>query len=746
LLSIVLYGRNDNYGYNLHKRAALSLNCMAEVLSHADDEILFVDYNTPDDFPTFPEAIADTLTAKAKNHLRVLRVRPEVHARFATHTHLLALEPVARNVAVRRSNPANRWILSTNTDMIFVPRKGQSLSEIARNLPSAHYGIPRFEVPETLWEALDRCDPRGVIDAISRWGWDLHLNEIVTGMKPFLFDGPGDFQLMQRDDLFEINGFNEKMLLGWHVDANIAKRLSFIRGDVGDLSDHVFGYHCDHTRQVTPAHKSNAVQNSMHSFFYDVVQPGVPEQAESWGCPNDEIEEIRLSSLKNSLYFQSLETASKEPLLAPRWVAYIPENYNRCDYSPEHVLPFLLDIFSSAPRNWQVAWLGAPGRMLSLFIEAWRRLGFTTPILLHQSFAEELADSECAHISPCSLGDIAAQSHAFIFDFSRGDGTVLEIPFAQDRSLIRFMLDAFKALIVAEKNWVREGCAPRRFLGINAIHNQFEKLFDTHINCAKTPFSVRIRHGFLFESGTAVAAGTTEKSAVNWDIPSAAPPTAAAMTSEGSDLIERLQPGPAGLKHGHVILTRAGEAGLVAQTMPILLPQGSYRLEVECRPSTSEALWALSNFDLWFVDMTARIRRLLGYSLERQMRRAGSRLIGRRLSERIKVYLKKRLTHNNPQGTQETMAPILQMDIYQGRDFLGRRRALGGDVTALKHILEFDVQNEPEAKRGTGVVMSLVSNGGASFAIFRARLSHQKRLGQSTPDDKRKGRDEATAA
>ena len=40
MISIVLYGRNDNYGYNLHKRAALSLNCMAEVLTDPDDEIL----------------------------------------------------------------------------------------------------------------------------------------------------------------------------------------------------------------------------------------------------------------------------------------------------------------------------------------------------------------------------------------------------------------------------------------------------------------------------------------------------------------------------------------------------------------------------------------------------------------------------------------------------------------------------------------------------------------------------------
>lgn len=57
MITVVLDGRNDNYGYNLYKRPALSLNCMAEVLTDPSDEILFVDYNTPDGFPTRPEAI-----------------------------------------------------------------------------------------------------------------------------------------------------------------------------------------------------------------------------------------------------------------------------------------------------------------------------------------------------------------------------------------------------------------------------------------------------------------------------------------------------------------------------------------------------------------------------------------------------------------------------------------------------------------------------------------------------------------
>ena len=62
MLSIIVYGRNDNHGYNLHKRAAVSINCLAEMLRDPADELIFVDYNSPDDLPTFPEAIRDTLT------------------------------------------------------------------------------------------------------------------------------------------------------------------------------------------------------------------------------------------------------------------------------------------------------------------------------------------------------------------------------------------------------------------------------------------------------------------------------------------------------------------------------------------------------------------------------------------------------------------------------------------------------------------------------------------------------------
>ena len=84
MFSVILYGRNDAHGYNLHRRAALSLNCIAEVLTDPDDEIVFVDYNTPDELPTFIEAISDTLTERCLRVLRVIRVPAAIHEqRFA---------------------------------------------------------------------------------------------------------------------------------------------------------------------------------------------------------------------------------------------------------------------------------------------------------------------------------------------------------------------------------------------------------------------------------------------------------------------------------------------------------------------------------------------------------------------------------------------------------------------------------------------------------------------------------------
>ncbi len=493
MISVVLYGRNDNYGYNLHKRAALSFNCIAEVLTDPSDEILFVDYNTPDDFPTFPEAIQDTLTERARNLLRIFRVRPRIHDRFNSKTGLMVLEPVARNVAVRRSSPSSRWILSTNTDMIFVTRRSNSLTEIARDLPAGFYHAPRFEIPEALWESFDRRASSDIIETVRQWGSTLHLNEIVLGSNVIRYDGPGDFQLLLRNDLFENTGFDEKMLLGWHVDSNIARRMGLKYGAVGDLGGDVYGYHCDHTRQVTAAHSHNRVQNDWVHFVTNVSRPDVPDQAETWGCANDLIEEICLVSNSARIYVEALREAIGEPLVAPKVVEYTERTYNEGDYDPRHLLPFLADMFLSTPRDSTIAWYGARWETLRLFAIVWNKLNYSGKILVDRLLDDN--ETLVSTIPSVPMATTLADATAFIFDF--GGLPVDANKIDPQNEIARELQRSFIQVVRCERDRLKLGLAPRRIIALNAINNDYESFVSGFIAAAATPYATHMRHGFV---------------------------------------------------------------------------------------------------------------------------------------------------------------------------------------------------------------------------------------------------------
>jgi len=495
MISIVLYGRNDSYGYNLHKRAALSLNCMAELLADNDDEILFVDYNTPNDYPTFPEAIQDTLTEKARARLRVLRVRPDIHERLRRQTRLLALEPISRTVAIRRSNPANRWVLSTNTDMIFVPpASGKTLNEIVAALPDGFYHAPRFEVPELLWEGLDRSKPQQVIDTVREWGRVLHLNEIVLSLDVVLFDGPGDFQLMLRSDLVKYHGFDERMIQGWHVDSNMAKRLSLARGAVGDLSRSIVGYHCDHTRQLTPGHSPSRTQNSWSRFVDEVREPHLPSQARNWGCADDHIEEIRLTD-RTSVYIAALRESIGAPQDDVSVVRSTPETFDSMNYDPRHILPFLSDLFASERRDSVVAWTGLRRETFSLFANFWRSSGFSRPIIIDSvgGLGRSAGTTDAPAASP---SEMLTRADAFVVDFgapAAQSGTGRSRLTGLERAQLRA---AFVDIVRAEWQRQSDGKPPRRIICINVINTEDEAFVQGYISAGLTPISTRLRHGF----------------------------------------------------------------------------------------------------------------------------------------------------------------------------------------------------------------------------------------------------------
>jgi hypothetical protein len=455
MISVLLYGRNDAHGYNLHRRAALSLNCLAEILTDPDDEILFVDYNTPDELPTFVEAIADTLTGHCLDRLRVLRVPAAVHTeRFADRTHLPALEPVSRNAAARRARPSNRWLLSTNTDMVFLTRGGRSLSEICSDLPDGFYGLPRFELPEWVWERLPRSDPRTAMAELERLGPGLRLDEATVSHQWIRFDAPGDFQLVLRDDFVAIDGFDEEMLLGWHVDSNLSRRMLFRREAIGSIDGLIAGYHCNHSRTPTVYHGAVPVMNDLGRFFASVDRADLPAQRETWGIADVDLEEVPLRE-RVGLRFGDTVLAA-----IPRGAAVssdaLAATYG-LTYDSGHVLPFVADALAVSPARATIAYVGANPALSGM-------LG-----ALVDSLAPRLALTIADVADARALDRVLTSSDVFVVDL--GTETSLlngaEAAVGYDPARLLHAFAALDRLVEVERARLLDGRHPRRVVLVN---------------------------------------------------------------------------------------------------------------------------------------------------------------------------------------------------------------------------------------------------------------------------------------
>ncbi|HTS47085.1 MAG TPA: hypothetical protein VMH05_04030 [Bryobacteraceae bacterium] len=512
MISVILYGRNDSHGYNLHKRAAMSINCIAEVLSDPDDEILFVDCNTSNDLPTFIEAVYDTLTPRAKEFLRVLRMRPKLYYRMVGQTHLPATEPHTRNVALRRSNPRNRWVLSTNTDMIFVLEGGYTnLADMVRDLPDAQYVAPRMEVPEPLWESFPRSNPREAMRLCQELGPKLHLHEVALRVPYMRFDSPGDFQLMPRQTLFDVCGFDERMTHGWHADSNMCKRLYLYFGQrTKSLSHLLKGYHCDHTRVATGLHQMDIkLENNLQQFVWDCEEPIAHHQAESWGAPNDLVEEVDFTNGPAARYICALDRTLGGPQ---------PESYpadandarNFVYYPQEHALPYLAGNFTVYPRNARFLYAGNNPLMLDLVSRCVQEMGFTEPLdYVADLLSERRGPVDARAIQAAQLANgasfpehILENYNPVIFDFGL-DRTGLDLGLVRrvtdwPREL-RYSIGAVARLMEAcaeqgDALWRERGEVPD-FLVLNANHYVFQRFVGQLLLSTETPYPLHVRKG-----------------------------------------------------------------------------------------------------------------------------------------------------------------------------------------------------------------------------------------------------------
>lgn len=465
MISVVVYGRNDSHGYNLSKRATLSLNSLAQALTHPDDEILFVDWNTQVGLPAFPITIQDVLTDHCRDRLRIIRVSPKDHQNFARgRTDRPTIEPAARNVAIRRAEPRNAWILSTNTDVL-LRIEGGSLSNIAEALDGHYYASPRYELPEWLWESLPRADPRWAEAEISRAVNDFLPLNVVRSSPQNLFDAPGDFQLVRRTSLESIGCFDETMLLGWHVDSNLANRMRIAFGKPHSLEGLVDVFHCNHTRQTTHFHASNLQSNDLQTYVIGVSDALAQSGQTDWGLPHLDLRVEHFNHLTSSIseYVSTLADIQGD---AFRTSLFDPSE-TLCGVPPRVSFPFLLDVIWNAPTA-PVLYLGSRPEMRDLLMGACNRLGIR---LVHDDFDGLRDQLLCA--APIVVCDLTPPNAMR----SRKARTLAELG-QDDKSSLRGTLSSLRSLL-EYFDWHKQS---PRFVFINAESNELEmtliKLFD----------------------------------------------------------------------------------------------------------------------------------------------------------------------------------------------------------------------------------------------------------------------------
>jgi hypothetical protein len=133
----------------------------------------------------------------------------------------------------------------------------------------------------------------------------------------------------------------------------------------------------------------------------------------------------------------------------------------------------------------------------------------------------------------------------------------------EDRAFLSRLKDVFLDLVDGERQSMKTGAAPRRFVCINAIHNHAEGLTNNFLSTARTPFSSRIRQGFVIPEEVLRRANTN------------------------MDWTREMHPASAGVATNAGIMTTS-EAGHVMYGPYRLLPSGHYRASVLVTADSSQ--------------------------------------------------------------------------------------------------------------------------------------------------------------
>jgi hypothetical protein len=200
-ISIVLTGRNDEYGIDFRSRFLRTLAFNHRELSErgVSFEIVFVEWAPKPDRPLLIDIVLETVPeVRGDLTFRGIVVDRRYQDALSLNPRLEYLEFLAKNVGIRRA--AGEYVLATNCD-VFLGRRVLDVLEEGTLDARVLYRAARHDLKMTVdtsrvdWEMLE--DPTNLEGAP-------HVLK-----PPLMGGGTGDFMLLDRASFHALGGFNE---------------------------------------------------------------------------------------------------------------------------------------------------------------------------------------------------------------------------------------------------------------------------------------------------------------------------------------------------------------------------------------------------------------------------------------------------------------------------------------------------------------------------------------------------------
>ena len=388
-----------------------------------------------------------------------------------------------------------------NTDMILLPRVfGQSVTTLVGPLGDGLYHLPRFELPEAFWESLPRTDPGAIFQAVENWAGRIQFDEVTLSDPWNLYDAPGDFQLFPRTAIFEIDGFDEAMCHGWHVNSNIARRLSQYFGETRPMEG-LRGYHCNHSRVASIYQGAARTQNDAAKYVYGLTDIYLPSQRNTWGLPDERLEEIDMGRSRTFQFAERVFEASGTSD-RPRREVRQTDDESFWEFS-DHVFLHLASALEPLPRSSQITYFGFNGRMLQQLANFVKSSGFRSTIAVSPIWKEVVDgfDFVRAAFAPFDRPPVDLNADVLVFDFAIDCADKDKCPaFERARPPLPYLqlCELFlQAVSCHRKENGAKRSVPALFVVSSAFYFPIYQLVEANIAGPSGSFHSRIRQGYV---------------------------------------------------------------------------------------------------------------------------------------------------------------------------------------------------------------------------------------------------------